>query len=481
MNATLIKNHNNRVAKEDTVFFLGDFCFKNSPGGKKGEGSIHKAQYYIDQLNGNFVFIKGNHDCFSYDTRLLTKEGYKNYDQVKKGELIPTVNLDTNCIEYEPIEEVIFSTSYRTYGFNSKTVEGEFTSNHKQILIGTNQKRNNIKKIFKEYTNKAWARKSPLIIMDAFKSGNKDYNISDNWLKLLAWIYTDGGISKHGYITLYQSKEKGKNTIEKILSELQIEHKKTTRIKNTKEICGKKIKQCLPISEYKILATQSKSIREKLNIISKKILPEWIIKLSDKQTKTFIGELIKGDGHIQNSGTKVLWGTKNFLEQVMGLCVTHNISCNLVKTTHPAYYLSIHKERKDSLCGVKHVYQKHRYEKITKQNMWCVNVKNHNIFIEKNGKTMITGNSNNSLKTIIESATIFYGGKQIHLVHDPKDYKPGMLNFAGHVHEKWKFKIVEDKYKTVIINVGCDVNNFRPVSYNEIMKEYRKWVKKNDN
>ena len=62
MNDTIIKNHNKRVKKEDTVFFLGDFCFRNSPGGKDGEGTLNKAEYYIKKLNGNFVFIKGNHD-----------------------------------------------------------------------------------------------------------------------------------------------------------------------------------------------------------------------------------------------------------------------------------------------------------------------------------------------------------------------------------------------------------------------------------
>ena len=62
MNNTIIKNHNARVKPEDWVFFLGDFCFKNSLGGKKGEGLPQKAEYFIKQLNGNFIFIKGNHD-----------------------------------------------------------------------------------------------------------------------------------------------------------------------------------------------------------------------------------------------------------------------------------------------------------------------------------------------------------------------------------------------------------------------------------
>ena len=62
MNTTIINNHNARVSKEDLVFFLGDFCFKNSPGGKQGEGMIHKSSHYVDKLNGKLIFIKGNHD-----------------------------------------------------------------------------------------------------------------------------------------------------------------------------------------------------------------------------------------------------------------------------------------------------------------------------------------------------------------------------------------------------------------------------------
>ena len=62
MNSTIIKNHNSRVASNDIVFMNGDFCFRNSAGGKKGEGETYKAEHYLKQLNGRFVFIKGNHD-----------------------------------------------------------------------------------------------------------------------------------------------------------------------------------------------------------------------------------------------------------------------------------------------------------------------------------------------------------------------------------------------------------------------------------
>jgi len=63
MNDTLIRSWNSRVKPEDTVIHNGDFCFKNTPGGKEGEGLIGiNADYWIKKLNGHIVFVRGNHD-----------------------------------------------------------------------------------------------------------------------------------------------------------------------------------------------------------------------------------------------------------------------------------------------------------------------------------------------------------------------------------------------------------------------------------
>jgi len=62
MNKVIIRNHNSRVKPEDVVFHIGDFCFKNTEGGKEGEGALDRAEHYLKQLNGRFVFIQGNHD-----------------------------------------------------------------------------------------------------------------------------------------------------------------------------------------------------------------------------------------------------------------------------------------------------------------------------------------------------------------------------------------------------------------------------------
>ena len=58
MNETIIKNWNNVVKKDDTVFHLGDFSFRG----------FHT---YKNKLNGNIVILKGNHD---YDDLSIIKE-----------------------------------------------------------------------------------------------------------------------------------------------------------------------------------------------------------------------------------------------------------------------------------------------------------------------------------------------------------------------------------------------------------------------
>jgi calcineurin-like phosphoesterase family protein len=63
MDTTLIRNWNARVKPEDTVFHIGDFCFKNSPNAvARGEGGIKSPQSCEKMLNGKIIFIKGNHD-----------------------------------------------------------------------------------------------------------------------------------------------------------------------------------------------------------------------------------------------------------------------------------------------------------------------------------------------------------------------------------------------------------------------------------
>lgn len=64
MNETLIKNWNNLIYPEDTVYHLGDFAFCN-------------VKKILSRLNGNIILIRGNHDRKSNFKQL---ESYWNKD-----------------------------------------------------------------------------------------------------------------------------------------------------------------------------------------------------------------------------------------------------------------------------------------------------------------------------------------------------------------------------------------------------------------
>ncbi len=84
MNSEIIRRHNERVNKEDTLYFLGDFGFFASQNKAfRGEGQPYDPNFLIEQLNGNFICIKGNHDKSSNkfkpkaDTIIINQNGLR--------------------------------------------------------------------------------------------------------------------------------------------------------------------------------------------------------------------------------------------------------------------------------------------------------------------------------------------------------------------------------------------------------------------
>lgn len=95
-----------------------------------------------------------------------------------------------------------------------------------------------------------------------------------------------------------------------------------------------------------------------------------------------------------------------------------------------------------------------------------------------NGKIIVVkGNhdSNNGVKTCIKNMRIHLGGKELLLIHKPEDvgYTDVDLVLCGHVHQHWKFR----RFSVDFCNVGVDQWKFMPVTINEILRQYNKWLK----
>jgi len=81
MNQSLIDNWNSRVSAKDLVYVIGDFAWK-------------RADYFLSQLNGNIVFILGNHDKALLQGKQSRKQIVKSHIHsitIKEKELLSSV------------------------------------------------------------------------------------------------------------------------------------------------------------------------------------------------------------------------------------------------------------------------------------------------------------------------------------------------------------------------------------------------------
>lgn len=351
--------------------------------------------------------VPGNHGrCFDKNTRILTERGYKTYKEIFKGEIVATVNLDTQKIEWQPIEDIfIFQNEPQMCFARTKTASISVTPDHTLINWDRSSKRYK-----KSYAGNLWNQKRGIVIPITFPSGKEEYPITDKTLKFLAWIVTDGSVQLRNGLQyfIWQSKEKYVKEITELLENLKLKFTVHGRKRKIKSICGKKLKSCKEQFCFTISRESSIKMNSILKLNDKYILPNWMHELSDRQVTVFRNELIKGDGSIKHekmgkdgyikNTSYALWGKKDLLEQIQILLITHNLPCSLneQKTRKGQYYLQIRSSNHIEI---------QRNKKIISYNdaSWCVTVKNHTLFLEREGKPFIAGNT--TAKPISEDAT----------------------------------------------------------------------------
>ena len=102
---------------------------------------------------------------------IMTYEGWKNIKNIKVGELIPTLNIDTNTLEYNPIERVI-NEPYKgkMISIKGKNIDVLVTPNHRFVL--KNKKNEFIEKTAQEILDISKKTSNPHLSIPI---------ISENW------------------------------------------------------------------------------------------------------------------------------------------------------------------------------------------------------------------------------------------------------------------------------------------------------------
>ena len=382
--------------KNKRIYCLGDMIEFASK--KVGDSSYNQVvnpneqiDYVVDKLeplkDDIIYFTDGNH-CFDEDTELLTIDGFKNVHEYD-GEKLGTMNMETGKLEFqEPSRIIINYHDGVMKHFTSRQLDLLITDKHRLVYTYEGGKKD-ISKYRIEPVDEI-DNKEIFIPMSCWNN-NKNYNISDNWLKLMAWCLTDSSYNDSNII-FYQRKSQV-NRITDLLDNLGFEYGYRERDRNITHVCGKELKSKPEIGcEVTLYKKYADKVKERVGHYT---VPDVLWEVSKEQFITFLEEMVFCDGTKHSSSPDsawVLYKSKELLTQIQALCIKHNIRSVLKEYRKNHFRLNI---------SLKHngVRVKNQWEDVPYKGLvWCATVSNDTLICRRNGKVAITGNCQRATK-----------------------------------------------------------------------------------
>jgi len=344
----------------------------------------------IKQALQEFVFnlnvpTRSAMQCMSEDTEILTPTGWKSYNELNIGDTILNFNLKNQKIETQKIRKV-FKKEYsgEMYNLKNRIQDQLISPNHRVVrqLFNTNE-------YILDPIENVYKLKSPVIIPISGININKDIKYSDDIIKLIAWIITEGS----------SRSAKGQNPNDRritITQSKKVNYKKYVEIKNilnslnikfSEQSVGARLGQS--VINFSITQEDSLKLHElfgdEYNI---KYIPKKLLNMSQRQAKLFIETFIKGDGHEK---CKITSTEKNIIDSLQHICTLAGYGSTVLMRpptkigTKKIYVLRIIFHQKTYITKIKKI----QYNGI----IWCPNTKNETVIARRNNKVFITGNT----------------------------------------------------------------------------------------
>ena len=314
---TVLKNYldMNGGFKSDELFvFCGDYI-------DRGIENAEVINLLCEQCHyPNVILLEGNHECFHKNTEVLTENGWVKISDINTNDKVAQFNINTNLISFaNPINKI------KKFAEKLICIEGNdtkqiVTENHDVVYL--NQK---IKA--KDLVNKEISQHG--FILSGY-CNDIDYNITDNELKLVTWIITDGTIvdnrkynqsSMKRRIQFKLSREDKISKITSLLNDLNIEYTITK--------CGEKRENRKQVYVIRIYGETARYYCDTI-LNNSKHYPDFFRLLSRRQALIVLNELINTDGTIVSS-VKYNFSCieKKDVDIIQEMCIKNGISCTI--------------------------------------------------------------------------------------------------------------------------------------------------------
>jgi len=407
-------------------------------------------------------------ECYDSKTRVLTLDGFKHFWDLKMDDEIATLNPLTNELEYHnPIKIIEHNYKGKMISFIGQSHDILVTPNHR-MFIKRRRKRDFIfieaQKLFEEcrYKKKHLFHLKRNLIWNNSCSNKKYFEIptitgrarnvnkisSELFLKFMGWFLSEGSASK--------IKKKGTNNF---VYRISIGNMNQSNRKEIADII-KSIGFSPDTSSKESVMFTSKQLYlflERFGKAGNKFIPKEIKCLPSNKLKIFLFTICKGDGTFYSNGLpeSYLSKSKKLAEDVLEVA----LKCGIPAT------IGIGKSGfgKDPLYRVNFSYKRmspliNKHPKIMDYDgkVYCVEVPNHLILIERNGKPVWCGNSiRKEVKlpdpmkiTMIDGSINFEEGKEEEIRKKFGSYLTTVSKGSGKVKVGSEYDLIAEIIKT---------------------------------
>ena len=314
--------------------------------------------------------------CFSEDTELLSKDGWRGIDEVTIGTEFASFDRNTGAIEYHPASTIyVYDYDGEMYHMSSSCADHLVTPNHKMLYESYGNWKECLAEDF-------FITGAHIPVSGIFDRPDIDFYENDDELRFHVQCVTDGHITyvrkKDGYMT-YRFRFKKQRKIDRLIALLQrLGYEYHTGVESATNVTYIDIGKVHP-KFTKILSEQHRN-------------------LSKRQTDILLEEWSHTDGTISvkadHTHRELVTSIKFHADLLQELCVLsgHKVTCapKYKEGYDPCYMLSIR-------LGVSKVktYAMNKGTVEYTGRVWCPDVApHHTVIARRNGKVFISHQSN---------------------------------------------------------------------------------------
>src|SRR5215213_2178417 len=409
--------------------------FQASTSEVYGDPEIHPQ---TEDYWGNVNPI-GLRSCFSDDTEVLTKEGWKFFPDVTELDEFVTLTKEHKLEYHRPSEIIKQRYIGELIHFKNNNCNLLVTPNHK-MYVREREKENF--ELIPAYASIQWDRAQMLKVVNYEATERKWFDFPrdeearkfakipfvekidmDDWIEFFGYYITEGCVSKRkgNYrVLIAQSKEKNPENYQKIRACLErLPFNFVDSYDHQFCITNKQL--------YFYLSQFGKS--------NEKFLPSELKNLSKRQLQILFEAMMLGDGNkcgdtYYSSSYKLI---SDFQEILLKIGYNGNIRLADTRKEKPIY--STHILNRSNKRFITPSYPE-RTVQLYDGYVYCVNVPNHVIYVRRNGKALFCGNCYDEGKRIAETLFMDYhrqNGVDTRIVRIFNTYGPKMLENDGRV------------------------------------------------